>query len=136
MTSTELFKTLKPNLTKSYEAYYRENRGLQLNYSDIFCKLIKDAARTNRFQSDVFYTLKEIENTIDEFNPENIPDPIWIACRKDGVDGTRYILCTYDNKDTYGSMSQRYFSLYSVSFRQEDSEFGCRYFVDFNEYWV
>ena len=136
MTSAELFKTLKPSRTKEFECYRLSTGGLSLNYSDVFSHLIKDAARTNRFQSDVYYSLKDIENTINNFDPDNMPDPIWVAFRKDGVDGTSYILVTYDDQNTYGSLSKRYFTLYSISFRREDSYFGERYFMDFNEYWV
>lgn len=136
MTSAELFKTLKPSRTKEFEGYRMRTGGLSLNYSDVFSHLIKDAARTNRFQSDVYYSLKDIENAINNFDPDNMPDPIWVAFRKDGVDGTSYILVTYDDQNTYGSLSKRYFTLYSISFRSEDSHFGERYFMDFNEYWV
>lgn len=136
MTSTELFNKLKPCSVKSVEGYYREGHGLDINYSDIFNKLIKDAARTNRFQSDVYYVLKEIETTLNDYNPENPPEPIWAACRKDGVDGTGFLIVAYNQEKTYGSLSSRYFVIYSVSFRQEDSEYGKRYYVDFNEYVV
>ena len=136
MTSTELFNKLKPCSIKSIEGYYREGHGLDINYSDIFNKLIKDAARTNRFQSDVYYVLKEIETTLNDYNPENPPEPIWAAYRKDGVDGTGFLFVTYNQEKTYGSLSSRYFAIYSVSFRQEDSEYGKRYYVDFNEYVV
>lgn len=136
MTNIELFKAMKPGHTETYEAYYRNNAGLEFNYSDIFSKLIKDAARTNRFQSDVYYILNELDETFKEYDPKNIPLPIWAGCRKDGVDGTGFVLAAESNKSMYGTMSQRYFALYSVSFRQEDSEYGMRYFVDFNEYWV
>ena len=64
MTSQELFEKLKPSKTETFEGYYREGYGLEVNFSDIFCQLIKDAARTNRFQSDVYYDLKEIEKAL------------------------------------------------------------------------
>ena len=108
MTSTELFNKLKPCSIKSIEGYYREGHGLDINYSDIFNKLIKDAARTNRFQSDVYYVLKEIETTLNDYNPENPPEPIWAAYRKDGVDGTGFLFVTYNQEKTYGSLSSRY----------------------------
>lgn len=136
MTSTELFNELKPCSVRSVEGYYREGHGLDINYSDIFNKLIKDAARTNRFQSDVYYVLKEIETTLNDYNPENPPEPIWAACRKYGVDGTGFLIVAYNQEKTYGSLSSRYFAIYSVSFRQENSEYGKRYYVDFNEYVV
>ena len=136
MTSTELFNKLKPCSVKSVEGYYREGHGLDINYSDIFNKLIKDAARTNRFQSDVYYVLREIETTLNDYNPESPPEPIWAACRKDGVDGTGFLIVTYNQEKTYGSLSSRYFAIHSVSFREEDSEYGKRYYVDFNEYVV
>ena len=136
MTSNELFEKLKPFSRKSYEGYYHEGYGLDINYSEIFSQLIKDAARTNRFQSDVYYVLKEIEGALNNYNPENPPEPIWAACRKDGVDDTRFLIITYEKEKTYGTLSSRYFVIYSVSFREEDTEYGKRYFVDFNEYVV
>ena len=136
MTNIELFEKMKPGHTETYEAYYRKNSGLEFNYSDMFSKLIKDAARTNRFQSDVYYVLTELDEAFKEYKPEDIHFPIWAGFRKDGVDGTGFVITVENNKSMYGSISQRYFALYSVSFRQEDSEYGTRYFIDFNEYWV
>ena len=53
MTNIELFEKMKPGHTETYEAYYRTNSGLEFNYSDMFSKLIKDAARTNRFHTNL-----------------------------------------------------------------------------------
>ena len=136
MTSTELFNKLKPFSVSTAEGYYRPGKGIDINYSDIFCKLIKDAARTNRFQSDVFYVMKDVETAMNEYNPKDPPAPIWAAFRKDGVDGTGFLMVAYDQEAVYGSLSSRYFAIYSVSFREEDSQYGKRYYVDFAEYAV
>lgn len=136
MTGNELFKLLTPYSVESFEGYYRDGRGLDINYSDVFCQLIRDAARTNRFQSDVYYSLKQIDETTKDFSPEYIPDPIWIGFRKDGVDGTAYVEVSCDDNKLYRSLSSRYFMLYSVSFRIAETEYGERYYMDLNKYAV
>lgn len=136
MTSQELFEKLKPSKTETFEGYYREGYGLEVNFSDIFCQLIKDAARTNRFQSDVYYDLKEIEKALNEYDPDEPPDPIWVAFRKDGVDGTSFLINAREQMNSNLYLSNRYFMIYSVSFRKENSKYGRRYYVDFNTYWV
>lgn len=112
MTSKELYEKLKPYKERRFTCRLLVD-GLSMNLSDIFCPLIKDAARCNSYQSDVYYDLKLIESTLKEFRPEDIGfDPIWIGFRKMGVDGTRFVLTRQEN-DTY--LTQSYFALYAIT---------------------
>lgn len=112
MKSTDLFERLKPVETTSSFAVFGKN-GLDFNYSGMFSKLIKDAARCNHYNSDIFYDLKHIESRLKEFNPEEEFEPIWIGFRKMGVDGTEFVIRRCEDQNCYGSLSNNYFALYS-----------------------
>lgn len=134
MTSVELFNKIKPSEQYIYLAQATD-KGLDLNSSDIFSRLIKDAARCNHYNSDIYYDLCFIDNRFKEFNPIEGFEPIWIGFRKMGVDCTSFVLCRCDDESTYGSLSNNYFALYSISVDKEN----CRndfYSVKLNEYAV
>ena len=132
MTSKTLYEKMKPNSTRYYTAQLLQD-GLNLNMSDIFTKLIRDAARCNHYSSDVFYDMKIIESAMQDFDPEKEFEPIWVGFRKLGVDSNGFILSRMDNEFMYGPLSQNYFALYSLTVEPKESGF---YNVVFNEYNV
>ena len=132
MTSKDLFEKMRPFDRHIYLAQYNSS-GLDFNQSDLFSRLIKDAARCNGYNSDVFYDLKYIDERMKEFNPNEVFDPIWIGFRKLGVDNTDFVLCRCDDEYTYGSMSSNYFALYSITVENRNNNF---YNVCLNEYNV
>ena len=132
MTSSELYDKIRPSKTKEFTAQLT-NDGLNNNISSIFCPLIKDAARCNRYQSDIYYSLKQIDEMMEQFNPNHMPEPIWIGFRRDGVDGTSFVLSRTGN-DIY-NLHKEYFALYSVTV-EKDLEYSGFYKVLMNEYWM
>lgn len=132
MTSKELFNKMKPSTTKLYLAQSTE-KGLEFNHSHMFSTLIKDAARCNGYNSDVYYDLKYLEDRFENFSEEEEFEPIWIGFRKLGVDCTNFVLCRCADDAVYGSMSNNYFALYSVSVEKDEAGW---YDVHLNEYAV
>lgn len=132
MTSKELFEKMRPSNTQVYLAQYNSN-GLDFNTSDMFSRLIKDAARCNNYNSDIYYDLCYIDKAMREFNPAEETEPIWIGFRKMGVDCTNFVLCRCGDDQVYGHMSTNYFALYSISIDKEEHGF---YSVALNEYYV
>lgn len=132
MTSVELYKKLRPYKTNTITAQLMSD-GLSGNLSDMFSRFIKDAARCNGYNSDIFYDMKIIEKAMREYNPEEEFTPIWVGFRKHGVDGTNFILCKVENENMYGSLSYNYFALYSVMVEHEEPGW---YNIILNEYAV
>jgi hypothetical protein len=130
MTSRELYNKIKP--TKQTLYFCRiELDGLVLNFSEIFCKLVKDAARCNGYNSDVYYVMKEIEDAFSYFSEEKAFEPIWVGFRRYGVDCTDYVLSRCDEDNVFSSLLKTYFTLYSIDVIQEEPG---SYVVLFNWY--
>lgn len=132
MTSAELLDKMTPSEQHWYFAQLNSD-GLNYDQSDVFCRLIKDAARCNRFNSDIFYDMNIIDRRMREFVSADKFDPIWIGFRKNGVDGTEFVLHRVRNAYVYGEMSKNYFALYSITVEKKDD---CFYDVILNEYYV
>jgi hypothetical protein len=132
MTSNELFKKIKPIEQHEYVAQLTQN-GLNFNTSDMYSRLIKDAARCNSYNSDIFYDLKHIEDSFNSFNGDEF-EPIWIGFRKLGVDCTSFVLCRTSDKSFYGSLSSNYFALYSITVKYDAMRDW--YVITLNEYGV
>lgn len=132
MTSKELFNKIKPSHTETYLAQLLSD-GLSVNLSDMFSKFVKDAARCNGYNSDIFYDMILINDTMKQFKHGDEVDPIWVGFRKLGVDGTNYILSRCNTQTCYKDLSRNYFALYSVTIDQEDGDF---YHVNLHEYAV
>lgn len=116
MTSKQLFDKMQSwrhwdeMLQKDFEGHF------SFNPSGMYTRLIKDAARCNRFSSDVLFDINTINDRIKEYTGEEEFEPIWIGFRKDGVDGTNYVLTRINDEFGYHSaLSQHYFALYSVT---------------------
>ena len=123
-TMTDLFNKLTPMSVDVYTAQ-RVDDALSVNYSSIFCKLIKDAARCNNYQSDIFYTLKDIYDRLSDFNPETNPEilnPIWVGFRKMGVDSNSFIYCRIAEGDRLSALYQEYFALYCVRIENDQDD--------------
>jgi hypothetical protein len=131
MTSNELYRKLTPYRTEKYYAQMSDS-GLKVNLSDLFSILIKDAARCNSYNSDIYYDLVSIEKDMLEYDPEKDFEPRWIGFRKMGVDGTSFVLQKAGDPSCYGSLSSNYFALYSITVEKD------RYFYNLilNEYTV
>ena len=132
MTSKELYSKIKPDETRRILAQLGDD-GLEVNMSTEFSQLIKDAARCNHYNSDVYYDIKGIHERFKEYDGGEF-DPIWIGFRRMGVDGTSYVLARVEGLSTLFSyyLSSAYFALYSVMVEKENDN----YVVCFNEYFM
>ena len=121
LTSQELFDTLHPNMQWSQTAQLLSN-GLSINMSDFYTQLIRDAARCNDYSSDVIFDINYINQRLEDYHGGYF-EPIWIAFRKHGVDGTNYILCRTNEYETpFACINREYFVVYSVSLAETDYE--------------
>lgn len=132
MTSKNLFEKMKPSEQHIYLAQLNSH-GLEFNQSDLFSRLIKDAARCNGYNSDIYYDMKYIDERMQEYNPDDEFEPIWIGFRKLGVDCTSFVLCRVADESVYGSLSSNYFALYCISIDGKEPGW---YNVILNEYAV
>lgn len=132
MTSKELYEKLIPADEKHYVGQLLDN-GLSVNLSDMFSRFVKDAARCNGYNSDIYYDMKHIDEAMHEFDPDKEFEPIWVAFRKLGVDGTAYVLCRAEENNLYSSICDNYFALYCVTVEHNSYDF---YSVVLREYPV
>lgn len=130
MNSRELYNKMTPGKTEKVVAQLLAD-GLSCNLSEFYSKLIKDAARCNRFNSDVVYDINGIQDALKNYRANTEFEPIWIGFRRYGVDGTDYILSRIDGNAS--NVYQDYFALYSLDV--ENNEPGW-YWVVLNEYWM
>ena len=130
MTIQELFEKLSPSKTENIRGQVLAD-GLSVNISDIFTRLIKDAARCNSYSSDVYYDLQKIEEMVRNYRNFAEVEPIFIGFRRHGVDGNSFILSRIGDKPY--NVHREYFALYSLTIEQEEHGWAT---VVFNEYWM
>ena len=130
MTIRELYGKLRPSKTSTASAQILADT-VSVNLSDMFTRLIKDAARCNSYSSDVYYSLSEIDNAVRNYRNFAEFEPIFIGFRRHGVDGNSFILSRIEG-DPY-AVYREYFALYSVAIEQKDAGWAT---VVFNEYWM
>lgn len=119
--------TLSVKHEYTYQAQLTET-GLSVNIFDAFSKLIKDAARCNYYNCDIYYDIKDINERFERFDGEF--EPKYIGFRKMGVDSNTYI---YDRLQQGEKLYNAYFAFYSVEVENE----GCGFYkVIFKEYSV
>ena len=136
MTSKDLLKKMTPSDKHTYIAQLNsKGKGLDFNHVDMFSRLIKDAARCNEYNSDIYYDMQHIEDRMQDFNPDEEFEPIWIGFRKMGVDCTAFILSRCEHENVYGSLSSNYFALYSINVDLEET-FPGFYDVVLSEYVI
>lgn len=119
-TARKLYKELVPIQIEKYNAQMTGD-GLSVNLSDMFSTLIKDAARCNGYQSDVYYSMCEINSRMKNYKPLDDFEPIFVAFRKLGVDGNNYILSRINdtNVSVRITLSREYFALYSIALEED-----------------
>lgn len=128
MTSLELYRKLTPNKTENYTAQLL-NDGLSVNLSGFYTKLIKDAARCNDYSSDIVFDINGLNKKLKEFRAGQEFEPVWIGCRKMGVDGTDFVLARTEGD--YAKLHKNYFALYSVTVDRTDPDW---YQITVSEY--
>ena len=130
MTNKELFDKLSTKNTFRYPAQL-DDRKLNVNLSDMFSRFIKDAARCNGYNSDIFYDMLFINNLVNDFGESAVNEPIWVGFRKLGVDGTAFVLSRLDDQHVYTSLSANYFALYSVVIEHDEGDWYNIYLCEY-----
>lgn len=120
LTSQELFNAIKPFSRTEYLAQLTEN-GLAFNPSDLYSTFIKEAARCNKFNSDVIFDIENLSERFHIYSGKEF-EPVWLGFRKLGVDGTDYVLLRLENELPWVSLTREYFALYSVSLELKNYE--------------
>ena len=132
MTSMELYKTLNPSMTETEKYQVFSNGVVSFNVSEFFTKLIKDAARCNSYSSDVVYSLFKINQILSNYQELAVGmEPVWIAFRRHGVDGTEYLLSRIGEYPY--NLYNKYFAAYSFYITPAEDGW-CN--VTINEYWM
>lgn len=121
MTSQELYNKIKPSEVHYYFAQLLSD-GLNVNLNDIFTPLIKDAARCNGYNSDIYYDMIAIDEAMKSYRAGQEFEPMWIGFRKLGVDGTAFVLLRISDNNTYADLSANYFALYSLTLKPRSYE--------------
>ena len=126
----ELYETLRPSCTEHANGQVLACE-FCVNLSDIFTRLIKDAARCNSYSSDIYYDLRKIDENVHNYRNNADFEPIFIGFRRHGVDGNTFILSRIDGNPY--AVHNEYFALYSVMIEQNEPGWAT---VVFNEYWM
>lgn len=101
-------------------APYSQEKKLSCNMSGIYSELIKQAARCNRYNSDVIYDIQSIDKAMETWTGEKTL--FAIGFRRDGVDGNSYIKSRLENDcRNVWDIHKYYFALYFVEI-QADAE--------------
>lgn len=105
--------------------------GIDINMSDVYSTMIKEAARCNYYASDMIYDIEIINHRLKNFDifDEDSYSPILVACRKSGVDGNVFILSRVENASRNCAYAicfpESYFSVFAVTFeKSEDIDLG------------
>lgn len=96
--------------------------GINANMSSIWTALIKEAARCNRYSSDILIDIRSIENKMKGREIAD-GDKWYFGFRKDGVDHAAFIETRLDNGN---NLYRDYFALYMLEAKEgeySDMEF-------------
>lgn len=95
---------------------------LDINLSSEYTQLIREAARCNRFASDVIYDINAMNRALETFNPENDLPIVAFGFRKDGVDGNSFIISRLNNEHggNVNGCYKEYFAIYFMEVVEEE----------------
>ena len=98
--------------------YGNEGR-MDANLSDIFTELIKQAARCNRYSSDIIYDIGSINDAMEKWNGEKTL--FVMGFRRDGVDGNSFVLSRVNNEcEKLYKIHDKYFAIYFVEVKEDE----------------
>lgn len=103
-------------------APYSQEKKLSCNMSAIYSEFIKQAARCNRYNSDVIYDIQTINDAMETWTGEKTL--FAIGFRRDGVDGNSYIQSRLENDcRNVWDIYKYYFALYFVEVEDDPEGF-------------
>lgn len=110
------------------------NGRTEINMSDVYSVLIKEAAKCNYYASDLIYDIREIEERLKSFDTGNEEcfEPILIGFRKMGVDGNSFVLprVTEASKGCAYAICypHDYFCVFAITFEKDEEYRNLGYF--------
>lgn len=116
------------------KAPYSAEKKLDANLSSEFTELIRQAARCNRYASDLIYGIEDINEKMETWTGEKTL--FVFGFRRDGVDGNSFVLSRVNNecKSVY-DLHKLYFAIYFMEVK-EDEEYTSFYKVETNGYYL
>lgn len=113
---------------------YSNDYHLNVNLSSEFSELIKQAARCNRYSSDILYDIGSVKDAMKTWTGEKTL--FVFGFRRDGVDGNSFVLSRVNNecRDIY-DIYKLYFAIYFMEVK-EDVEYSSFYKVETNGYYL
>ena len=103
-------------------APYSQEKKLSCNMSAIYSEFIKQAARCNRYNSDVIYDIQTINAAMEVWTGEKTL--FAIGFRRDGVDGNSFIQSRLENDcRNVWDIHKCYFALYFVEIQADPEGF-------------
>lgn len=105
-------------VVKDSEYCYRSSDdNIDINYSSIIDKLIKEAAKCKRYSSDIIISLKSFENNIPKkYQGEDFCYYEYFGFREMGIDHEKFIKC---NLDILNDWRDYYRDIYVLKFATE-----------------
>lgn len=102
-----------------WEYPYGNEGSLETNLSSEFSELIRQAARCNRYGSDLIYDINNVNNTMETWTGEKTL--FVFGFRRDGVDGNSFVLSRVNNecKNIY-DIHKLYFALYFMEVKEDE----------------
>ena len=116
------------------KAPYSAEKKLDANLSSEFTELIRQAARCNRYASDLIYGIEDVNEKMETWTGEKTL--FVFGFRRDGVDGNSFVLSRVNNecKSVY-DLHKLYFAIYFMEVK-EDEEYTSFYKVETNGYYL
>ena len=113
---------------------YSKEFHLNVNLSSEFTELIKQAARCNRYSSDILYDIGSVNDAMETWTGEKTL--FVFGFRRDGVDGNSFVLSRVNNecKNIY-NIHNLYFAIYFMEVK-EDADYSSFYEVETNGYYL
>jgi len=107
---------------------------MDANLSSEFTELIRQAARCNRYASDIIYDIGNVNDALETWTGEKTL--FVFGFRRDGVDGNFFVLSRVNSecKNIY-DIHKLYFAIYFMEFKK-DSEYDSFYNVETNGYYL
>lgn len=133
----DYFKHAAPHYKEESCGSFCHNGKLEINLSTEFTQLIREAARCNRYASDIIYDIGSVNDALEHFNVDNDLPVFAMGFRRDGVDGNGFILSRLNNE--YGGeisrLGREYFAIYFMEIVR-DAEYHDYFKVETRGYHI
>lgn len=112
---------------------YSSEFHLNVNLSSEFSELIRQAARCNRYGSDLIYDINNVNDAMETWTGEKTL--FVFGFRRDGVDGNSFVLSRMNNERDLFDVYKLYFAIYFMEIKRDD-EYNSFYKVVTDGYYL